>query len=74
MAVVPPEERRAAASVTVVPKTLASAVTPLFSGYLLAVSTFGWPLVFGGSLKAIYDILLLVRFRNVCPEEESCTT
>jgi MFS family permease len=71
MAVVPPEERRAAASMTVVPKTLASAISPLFSGYLLAVSTFGWPLIIGGSLKAIYDIALLLRFRDVRPAEES---
>lgn len=71
MAVVPPEERRAAASVTVVPKTLASAISPLFSGYLLAVSTFGWPFIFGGSLKAIYDVALLLRFRDVRPAEEN---
>lgn len=71
MAVVPPEERRAAASVTAVPKALASAVSPIFSGYLLSMATFGWSLFFGGTLKAIYDIALLLRFRHVRPTEES---
>jgi predicted MFS family arabinose efflux permease len=71
MAVVKPEERPATASITAVPRSLASALSPLLSGYLLSVSTFGWSLLFGGSLKAIYDILLLLRFRHVTPREES---
>jgi len=70
MAVVPPEERAAAASVTNVPRSLASAVGPLFAGWLLAESDFGWPLVIAGGLKATYDLLLLVMFRNVRPPEE----
>jgi MFS family permease len=71
MAVVRPEERPATASITAVPRSLASALSPILSGYLLSVSAFGWPLLFGGSLKAAYDILLLLRFRNVAPLEES---
>src|SRR5690349_21110731 len=51
MAVVQPEERPAAASVTSVPRSLASAAAPLLSGLLFAVSTFGWPLVAAGLLK-----------------------
>jgi len=69
MSVVPPEERAAAASVTSVPRSLASAVSPLIAGFLLHVSTFGWPLVIGGALKLAYDILLLVQFRHVRPTE-----
>ena len=69
MSVVPPEERAAAASVTSVPRSLASAVSPLIAGFLLQVSTFGWPLVIGGALKIVYDILLLVQFRHVRPTE-----
>ena len=71
MAVVTPEERPATASITAVPRSLASALSPLLAGFLLSVSTFGWPLLFGGSLKALYDILLLLRFRHVRPPEES---
>jgi MFS family permease len=70
MAVVRPEERPAAASVTAVPKTFAWAAGSMISGYLLTVSTFGWPLLIGGAVKAVYDILLLIRFRSVRPPEE----
>jgi MFS family permease len=70
MAIVPPEERAAAASVTAVPRSLASAASPLLAGYLLGVSSFGWPLVIAGSLKIVYDLLLLWMFRNVRPPEE----
>ena len=69
MAVVPPEERAAAASMTNVPRSLTSAISPLLAGSLLQVSTFGWPLVIGGVLKISYDFLLLVQFRRVRPNE-----
>ena len=70
MAIVPPEERAAAASVTAVPRSLASAAGPVLAGYLLSVSGFGWPLVVAGSLKIVYDLLLLRTCRNVHPPEE----
>jgi predicted MFS family arabinose efflux permease len=70
MAVVQPEERPAAASVTAVPRSLASAVAPLLSGWLLGLSAFGWPLVAAGALKAVYDLLLLRSFSRVRPPEE----
>jgi uncharacterized membrane protein YccC len=69
--VVPPAERPAAASVTAVLRSLAQAAPPLLSGYLLGLSTFGWPLVVGGVLKAIYDVLLLGMFAKVRPPEEA---
>jgi predicted MFS family arabinose efflux permease len=70
MAVVPPEERAAAASVTNVPRSLASALPPLLAGAMLTHSVVGWPLVCGGMLKALYDVLLLARFRAVPALEE----
>ena len=70
MSVVPPEERPAAASVTNVPRSLASALAPLFAGLMLEHSTFGWPLVCGGVLKTIYDVLLLISFRAHEPRED----
>jgi MFS family permease len=70
MAMVPPQERAAAASVTNVPRSLATALSPGISGALLAVSSFGWPLVIGGALKIVYDLLLLAQFRHVRPPEE----
>jgi predicted MFS family arabinose efflux permease len=71
MAVVTPEERPAAASVTAVPRSLASAAAPLLSGWLLGLSAFGWPLVAAGVLKAAYDLLLLRSFTHVRPPEET---
>ncbi|ANY83917.1 ABC transporter permease (plasmid) [Microvirga ossetica] len=70
MAVVRPEERPAAASVTAVPRSLASAVAPLLSGWLLTVTPFGWPLVLAGTLKAMYDLALLRQFSAIKPSEE----
>jgi len=70
MAVVPPEERAAAASVTNVPRSLATALSPLLAGALLQLSTFGWPLVAGGLFKITYDLLLLAQFRHVRPPDE----
>ncbi len=74
MAVVAPSERAAAASITSVPRSLASAVSPLLAGYLLGVSTFGWPLVIGGALKIVYDLALLATFRGVRPPEETAAS
>jgi MFS family permease len=70
MAMVPPEERAAAAGVTNVPRSLATALAPIAAGMMLDASSFGWPLICAGSLKALYDILLLLRFRSVMPVDE----
>jgi MFS family permease len=71
MAIVEPAERPAAASVTTVPRSWAAAASPLLAGYLLSVSTFGWPLLAAGGIKIAYDLLLLGFFRNVRPPEEA---
>jgi MFS family permease len=70
MAVVSPEERPAAASITAVPRSIAAALAPLLSGWMLGLSVFGWPLVIAGGLKGLYDVLLLWMFRSVRPPEE----
>lgn len=70
MAVVSPGERPAAASLTAVPRSLASALSPSIAGALLATSTFGWPLVICGALKIVYDLTLLRMFHAVKPPEE----
>jgi MFS family permease len=61
MRLVDPDERAAAASFTNVPRSLATALTPALAGYLLDHSSFGWPLVIAGLLKATYDLLLLAQ-------------
>lgn len=70
MAVVNPEERAAAASVTSVPRGLASAVSPAIAGALMGAGYLAWPLVICGLLKIAYDLLLLWTFRGVKPPEE----
>jgi MFS family permease len=71
MAVVTPPERAAAASVTSVPRGLASAASPALAGALLAAGYSSWPLVICGVLKIAYDLLLLWTFRGVKPPEEA---
>jgi MFS family permease len=73
MAIVEPRERPAAASVTSVPRSLASAAGPSLAGYLLTISPFGWPLLVAGALKIVYDLLLLTLFAKVRPPEERAT-
>jgi MFS family permease len=68
MSVVPPEERAAASSITNVPRSLAAAIPPLFTGLMLEHTSIGWPLVCAGVLKGVYDVLLLLQFRAVRPE------
>jgi predicted MFS family arabinose efflux permease len=70
MAMVPADERAAAASVTNVPRSFATALPPLLAGMMLERSAVGWPLVCGGIAKAIYDLLLLAQFRGLAPPDE----
>ncbi len=69
MAMVPREERAAAASVTNVPRSLASAIAPLLAGALLQRTTFGWPLICAGLLKGTYDLILFALFAHRRPNE-----
>jgi len=71
MAVISLAERPAAARVTNVPRSLASALSPAPAGYMLTISSFGWPLVVCGVLKIVYDLTLLRMFQSVKPPEES---
>ena len=70
MAVVTPAERTAAASVTAVPRSLASSLSPALAGEMLATSFSGLPLAVCGVLKIAYDMGLLFSFRHVKPPEE----
>jgi MFS family permease len=71
MAVVTPPERTAAASVTSVPRSLASALSPALAGALYAAGFAAWPLVICGVLKILYDLVLLWGFRHHRPPEEA---
>jgi hypothetical protein len=70
MAVVAPAERTAAASVTAVPRSLASSISPAMAGFMLAGAFSALPLVICGCLKIGYDLALLAMFRHTKPPEE----
>jgi len=70
MAIVTAAERPAAASITSVPRSLASALSPFLAGWMLGLSTFGWPLVVAGGVKIVYDLLLFAMFGKIRPPEE----
>jgi len=70
MAVVTPAERATAASVTAVPRSLASSVSPIFAGALLTTALPGLPLIVCGIGKIVYDLALLYSFRRIKPPEE----
>jgi MFS family permease len=71
MAVVTPAERAAAASVTAVPRSLASSISPALAGLLFGPAFSGLPLILCGTLKIVYDLALLYTCRHVKPPEES---
>jgi len=70
MAVVEPEERTAASSLTNVARNFAQALTPGLAGYAMDALSLGLPMLLGGGLKAVYDLLLWATFRHVVPPEE----
>jgi MFS family permease len=70
MAVVTPAERSAAASITAVPRSLASAISPAISGALIASSFINLPLLLCAVLKITYDLTLLASFQHIRPPEE----
>ena len=70
MAVVTPAERTAAASLTAVPRSLATAISPAIAGVLFTLPFWGLPLILCGVLKIAYDLGLLYTFRHVKPPEE----
>src|SRR6266487_3103765 len=73
MALVAPEERTAAASVTSLARSVGSSTSPLFSGLLLqgALLLGGLPFILAGALKAAYELTLWSMFRHVHVPEES---
>jgi MFS family permease len=72
MALVVPEERTAAASVTSLARSAGSAASPVAAGALLqgAYLAVGLPFVIAGILKSVYDLTLWRLFRTVPAEGE----
>jgi MFS family permease len=73
MALVNPEERTAAASVTSLARSGGAGCSPALSGLLLqgTMLTLGLPFIFAGGLKAAYDLALWAVFRRVPVEQDA---
>jgi len=70
MALVPPGERTAAASVTNTARYLTRPAGPVLAGAAQSVA-LGFPFVIAGSLKSVYDLVLRRWFRRVpLPDHE----
>ena len=65
MALVAPDERAAAAGLTVSARALAQALSPALTGFALARAATGLPFFLAGGLKIVYDLALYFRFRRV---------
>jgi MFS family permease len=71
MAVVPADERSAAAGITGVARTIGAAISPLFVGLMFArPALIDAPFFIAGTLKIVYDLLLYREFSAVRPPEE----
>jgi len=71
MAVVPPEERSAAAGITGVARTTGASIGPLFVGFMLASPALvNLPFFIAGSVKIAYDLILYRQFIAIRPPEE----
>lgn len=70
MGIVEDHEREAAAAVTTLWRTVAQAVTPAVTGWVMQAVALSAPFVLGGGLKIVYDLLLYRTFRDVKPRGE----
>jgi MFS family permease len=72
MAVVPPEERSAAAGITGIARTIGASIAPLLVGLMFArPSLINSPFFVAGALKIVYDLLLYRGFVAIQPPEET---
>ncbi len=70
MAIVPPEERSAAAGITGVARTTGAAIAPVFAGLLFSQpALISVPFFVAGSLKIAYDLLLYRAFLLLKPPD-----
>ena len=65
MALVDDHERESAASLTTLSRTLAQAVSPAATGWLMQAVALSAPFALGGVLKIVYDLALWASFRRV---------
>jgi MFS family permease len=64
VAMVAPHERTAAASMTLLSRSLTQAVAPSLTGVLIQSVSAAAPFYLAAGLKSVYDLLLYMRFRK----------
>lgn len=70
--VVEPDERSAANGITNVVRSIGGAVGPVLAGMLLQNSQYNsYPFFIAGSLKIVYDLMLVTSFASIRPPEEA---
>ena len=69
-AVVRPNERTFASGVTNLTRNVSWAISASVAGVFMQKIAFAFPLLLGGTLKILYDLLLWRAFRHVTPPEE----
>ena len=62
-----------AATTTNLARTVAQAITPTVTGWVMGAVTLAAPFVLGGGLKIVYDVALYLSFRHVRLEDETAT-
>ena len=67
MLVVRDDEREATATVTNAGRTVAQAVSPALTGYVMQAISVAAPFILGGVLKIVYDLLLYQTCRRAVP-------
>lgn len=73
MLVVGDDEREAAATVTNAGRTVAQALSPTLTGYVMQAVALSAPFVLGGLLKIVYDLLLYATCRRAVPRGAGAT-
>jgi MFS family permease len=71
MAIVQDHEREAAATTTTLWRTVAQAISPTVTGWVMSTIALSAPFILGGSLKILYDLLLYTTFKHIKPHPDS---
>lgn len=71
MAIVKPEERARFQSLLNLPRSITLAIGPSIAGYLMQFIGIGTPFLVAGAIKAVYDVLLWLTFKDIKPPEET---
>jgi len=70
MAIVQDHEREAAATTTTLWRTVAQAISPTVTGWVMSTVALSAPFILGGTLKILYDLLLYATFKDIKPHPD----